>query len=192
VLAPDKTTVLPAVASGGVRTSPPGHRPAGRRPPESRRTEAILAMGLLAALAALAVVLLTQPAASGVGSPPAAHSTRSGSTGGSQAPSSPPASAPARPGGLTPAAKAAGALVSELQAGVTDGQVSQQAGQNLFQQLQQLLFNTPSSNAEQVEQQYAQLVEVFDQYRTQGQIGAGTAATLRQDISALGAALGTG
>ena len=149
-------------------------------------------MGLLAALAALAVVLLTQPAASGVGSPPAAHSTRSGSTGHSQAPRSPSASAPARPGGLTPTAKAAGALVSELQAGVTDGQVSQQAGQNLFQQLQQLLFNTPSSNAEQVEQQYAQLVEVFDQYRTQGQISAGTAAALRHDISALGAALGTG
>jgi serine/threonine-protein kinase len=191
-LAPDKTTVLPAVAAGGVRTSPPGHQPAGGRPPEGRRTEAILAMGLLAALAALAVVLLTQPAASVVGSPPAAHSTRPASPGASPAPSSPSASASVRPGGLTPAAKAAGALVSELQAGVTDGQVSQQAGQNLFQQLQQLLFNTPSSNAEQVEQQYAQLVEVFDQYRTQGQISAGPAAVLRQDISALGTALGAG
>jgi eukaryotic-like serine/threonine-protein kinase len=192
VLAPDKTTVLPAVAGGGVRTSLPGHKPAGRRPPEGRRTEAILAMGLLAALAALAVVLVTQPAASSVGSPPAAHQARSASPGASQASSSPSASASVRPGGLTPAAKAAGALVSELQAGVTDGQVSQQAGQNLFQQLQQLLFNAPSSNAEQVEQQYAQLVEVFDQYRTQGQISVGPAAALRQDISALGTALGAG
>jgi eukaryotic-like serine/threonine-protein kinase len=191
-LAPDKTTVLPAVTGGGVRTSPPGHKPAGRRPPEGRRTEAILAMGLLAALAALAVVLLTQPAASVAGSPPAAHSTRPASPGASQAPSSPSASASARPGRLTPAAKAAGALVSELQAGVTDGQVSQQAGQNLFNQLQQLLFNTPGSNAEQVEQQYAQLVEVFDQYRAQGQISAGPAAALRRDISALGTALGAG
>ena len=75
-----------------------------------------------------------------------------------------------RPGRLPPAAAAAGAFVSDLEAGVATGQVSEQAGHNLFNQLQQLLFRPPGQNAQQVQQQYDQLVQVYDHYQANGQI----------------------
>jgi hypothetical protein len=156
-------------------------------------------MGLIAALAALAVVLITAapgqvhatappvPTASGQPS----HSPSPSSTPSpSDTPTTTPADHPVH--GTPPVAKASGAFVTALQAGMADGQVSQQAGQNLFNQLQQLLFNTPRDNAQQLEAQYAQLVETYDQYRTQGQITGSAALELRQDMDALGTALGTG
>jgi len=117
---------------------------------------------LTAALAALAVVLLTSPAA---GARPAASSTR-------PAAARPAATlkahkpAPVRhkkPGqrtsALPPAAAAAAAFVGDLQAAVAAGQVTQQAGQDLFNHLQQLLFGPPDQNAQQIGQQYQQLVQ---------------------------------
>jgi hypothetical protein len=186
-------------------------------------------MGLVAALAALAVVLITQPAgkvicgSKSAGSaacrrgaagstpkvlatqPPSAAATPSATAPATVAPSATPgvttpaapapgASAPGASAPVAPpaAATAAGTLVSDLEAGVAAGEVSQQAGQNIFSQLQQLLFNTSSQNPAQVEQQYAQLVEVFDAYSTQNQVTGSAVATIHADITALGAALGAG
>ena len=73
------------------------------------------------------------------------------------------------------------------------GQVSEQAGQNLFNQLQQLLFRPPGQSAQQVQQvqqQYDQLVQVYDQYRANGQITGHAAAALSHALDALRAAVG--
>ena len=144
-------------------------------------------MGLIAAIAALVVVLATGRSGSAVaGAPPPRPSHQVQPS----APATPAARTSVAPvAGPPPAARAAGALVSELQAGVMDGQVTRGAGQNLFNQLQQILFQT-AGNAEQVEQQYSQLVESYDQLRSQGQISAGAAVALRRSIAALGTALG--
>jgi eukaryotic-like serine/threonine-protein kinase len=189
-LAPDQTALLDVTPASRVRRSPPG-RPFGWRP-----SETVLAMALIAALAALAIVLVTGSARSvAAGSvPPTPQPSSSSYTTHQTAPPTTTSGQPPlrRVGGLPPAAVAAGDVVTELQAGMTDGQVSQQAGQSLFNQLQQVLFNTPRSDAEQVEQQYAQLVEGFDQYRAAGQITGQAALALQQDIDALGLALGAG
>ncbi len=82
------------------------------------------------------------------------------------------------------------ALVGDLQAGVADGQVTQPAGQDLFSHLQPLLFGPPGQNAQQIQQQYQQLVQAYDQHQAQGQITGPAAARLRQALQALGTALG--
>ena len=92
---------------------------------------------------------------------------------------------------LPPAAAAAAALVGDLKAGVTAGQVTQQAGQNLFNQLQQVLFPPPGQSGQQLQQQYSQLVQAYTQDKSQGQITGQAVAVLSGAISALGAALGT-
>ncbi len=197
VLAADPTAVLPLTEP---RARPgPASKPAGRplrrsgplRLSDLRRSEAVLAMSLIAALAALVVVLVTAAPVRGVPRPVshhiAAHQDHPSTPASGPAPKTPVA----RFTGLPATATAAGALVSQLQAGLTDGQVSQQAGQSLFNQLQQVLFQT-SGNAEQREQQYAQLYESYDQYRSQGQISNPAAVALQRDLRALGTALGTG
>ncbi len=203
-LQPDQTAILDAqpatrpaaTPAAGLGTSPPARRL------ELRRSESVLAMGLIAALAALAIVLLTGLAVPRAPSArPSANADSHGITPAAKRASSPPAasssprsSSPVVPRrtGIPASARAAGTLVSELEAGVVNGDVSQQAGQNLFQQLQQLLFSTPGQNAEQVEQQYSQLVETFDQDQSAGQISGRAAIVLRQTIDALGNALGAG
>jgi hypothetical protein len=183
-LAPDQTTVFaaPPVNGSELRQAPYPYR--------WRPSEMVLAMGLLAALAALAVVLLT-PATIAAPLAPSRHPAAGG-----QARQSSPARSPAPPPagghGLSPLAAAAGAFVGDLETGHADGEVSEQAGQNLLNQLQQLLFNTPGQNATQVEQQYAQLIEQFDQLRSQGQINGPIASKLRHEIGVIGAALGAG
>ncbi|HEV2243328.1 MAG TPA: hypothetical protein VGR98_19950, partial [Streptosporangiaceae bacterium] len=57
--------------------------------------------------------------------------------------------------------------------------------------LQQVLFPPPGQNPQQRQQQYAQLVHVFDQHQSHGDITGTAAATLRHALEALGAALGT-
>ena len=150
-----------------------------RRPRRPRPVETVLAVTLAASLLALTVVLL-------IGGSTAAHPTAPGSP----ASVSPTASAP--PGAaLPPAAAAAATLVGDLKAGVTAGQVTQQAGQNLFNQLQQVLFPPPGQNAQQLQQQYSQLVQAYTQDKSQGQITGQAVTALSGAISALGAALGT-
>ena len=154
-LAPDATPVPPAAGVPGP--------PRRRRGP--RQSETVLAAALAAALAALATVLVTgsgstrpappaaRPAATvTVPAHPAATVTVPGR------PAATPRAAvsraqrpsPARrtPGttaaaALPPVAAAAATLVGDLQAGVADGQVTQQAGQDLFSHLQPLLFGPP-------------------------------------------------
>ncbi len=159
----------------------------------------MLAAALAGALVALAVVLLTGTAdhagaASGPTHPAAtqpAAGRKANQPPGRQSSPAGQTATPGQPGTLPPTATAAGAFVADLQALVADGQVSQQAGQNLFNQLQQLLFTQPGQGAQQVQQQYDQLVQQYDQYQSQGQISGPAAATLRHALNALGAALGT-
>ena len=91
---------------------------------------------------------------------------------------------------LPPIATAAAALVGDLQAGVADGQVTQQAGQDLFSHLQPLLFGPPGPNAQQTQDQFTQLVQAYQQHQSQGQITGKAATTVPNAIAALGAALG--
>jgi serine/threonine-protein kinase len=201
-LGTDITGVLPSPVGG----REPGEgwrgrwhqRPVGRRVPgdglrgrwRQRPAEAVLAVALAASLAALAAVLLTNSAGgaqtSGSAVLPAVTSQSH------TAPASDTPSAAARqPGGTLPtAAAAAAAFVGDLQAEVTDGQVTQQAGQDLFDHLQQLLFRPPGQDPEQIQQQYQQLVQAYDQRQSQGQITGQAAARLRPALQALGTSLG--
>ena len=156
-VSPDHTAVLDAAP--GSSNGAPRWRP--------RPAEAVLAAALLIALAALATVLLTRPA--GTSATPAASPGRSATTSPAQTPSA-TATASVTPtaSALPSTAAAAAAFVGDLEAGVASGQVSQQAGQNLFNQLQQLLFSPPGRGQQQVDQQYAQLVQVYDQDQAQG------------------------
>jgi hypothetical protein len=94
-----------------------------------------------------------------------------------------------------PAASLAGAVISALDAGVTNGSVAPQAGQQLTSQLQPLLVAptgaSPQSAQQQV-QQFDQLVQDFNQDVANGQItGASTIAVLATSIDRLATALGT-
>ena len=102
-----------------------------------------------------------------------------------------PTSAAAAPAAaLPPVAAAAAALVGDLQAGVADGQVTQQAGQDLFGHLQPLLFGPPGQDPQQIQGQYAQFVNSYAQHQSKGDITGQAAVTLPKAIAALGHALG--
>jgi len=186
------------VGSAPVGSAPSGTVPGGAEPGSSDRRlgwhprplEIALAAALAATLLALAVVLLINAvgrAGPGPSSPPAASTHQTPSAARTQPGT--PSAAPPRAGALPPAAKAAGTFVGDLEAGVADGQVTQQAGADLFNHLQQLLFQ-PGQNALQIQQQYQQLVQSYDQYQSQGQITGPAVGQLRQAIAALGAAVG--
>jgi len=187
-VAPGATAMLPV---------PPGAVPgAPRRWRRPRRGETVLAVALAAALAALAAVLAAGPG-SARPAPPAAHPAVTGPA--SHAPagragrSSPPRRTPAgtaTAAALPPVAAAAAALAGGLQAGVADGQVTRQAGQDLFSRLQPLLSGPPGQDTRQIQDQYAQLVKSYAQHQSEGDITGRAAATLPQAIAALGAALG--
>ena len=115
----------------------------------------------------------------------------------SASPSARPSASPspkrpaARPtNALPPVAAAAATLVGDLEAGVTDGQVATPAGQDLYNHLQQLLFGPPHQTRQQLQQQYAQLLQSYDQHRQQGQITGHAAIALRQALHAFAAAIG--
>jgi hypothetical protein len=76
----------------------------------------------------------------------------------------------------------------DLDAGVADGQVAPPAGQDLYNHLRQLLFGPPGQDPQQIQQQYAQLLQSYDQHQSQGQITGHAAIALRD----LGAAVGAG
>jgi serine/threonine-protein kinase len=180
---PDRTAVLT-----------PGALPPLRRPRwRPRSSEAVLAAALAAALIALAAVLLA-----GSGRPAAGPMAPQASAGASH-PAGQASSAPRRTprtpatgqaGALPPVAAAVAAFTGRLQAAVADGQVAPPAGQDLFSHLQPLLFGPPGQGPQQRDQQYAQLVQAFDQHQAQGQITGPAAAALRQALDALGTAIG--
>jgi serine/threonine-protein kinase len=182
----DATARLTPVAGEPAPASPGRWRP--------RVTEVVLAIGMFAALTALVVVLLAGGTARPAGAAAAASHPPVTSKAGK--PASTHHKKAAKPGSrrrasaLPPAAAAAAALVGDLQAAVADGQVTQQAGQDLFNHLQHLLFGPPGQNAQQIQQQYQQLIQSYDQHRTQGQIAGPAAGALRHDLQTLGAAVG--
>jgi len=89
---------------------------------------------------------------------------------------------------LPPVAAAAATFVGDLEAGVTDGQVDPSAGQDLYNHLQHLLFGPTGQTPQQIQQQYAQLLQSYDQHQSQAQITGHAAITLDD----LGAAAGAG
>src|SRR5215472_11861964 len=195
-LNPAATAVLPGLQDDGV---PPGRsRGRFRRP---TRAEMVLAGALAAVLAALAAVLLSGPAARpapgaapDVTPTPAAHHPSAANPASRQAHQArKPAKRPAAGGARTlpPVAAAAATFVGELEAGVTEGQVAPQAGQDLSNHLQQLLFAPPGHQPQRI-QQYAQLLQSFDQRRSQGQITGHAAIGLRHALHVLAAAVGGG
>ena len=188
-LAPDGTAPLPPPAGGPV----PGG-PERRRRWRPRPAEAVLAAALAASLAALAAVLLAGPASHPQASPPAAHPVATGQArtppSARHTPTATRAAARPQASTLPPAAAATAAFTGDLQAAVADGQVTPQAGQDLFSHLQQLLFGPPGQNVQQIQQQYQQLAQAYDQHQSQGQITGPAAARLRHALQALGAALG--
>jgi eukaryotic-like serine/threonine-protein kinase len=185
-LNPDSTALLTAPDDRGDVAGPGG--PGRRRPTPA---EILLALALVAVSVALAAVLLTgatghagPSAASGVTHRPSAtpsvgHKTHKSASLGA-----------GRLGALPPAAAAAATLVGELEAGVADGQVTPQAGQELYNHLQQLLFGSPRQDPQQIQHQYAQLLQTYDQRRSQGLITGRAAIAVRHALRALGTAVG--
>ena len=187
VVAPGGTAVLPV---------PPGRVP--RRPRRAwrpRRGETVLAVALAAALAALAAMLAAGPGSARPAVPaahPAVTRPASHALAGRLRQSSPPrrARGTATAAALSPVAAAAAALVGALQAGVADGQVTQQAGQDLFSHLQPLLFGPPGQDPRHIQDQYDQLVQSYAQHQSHGDITGQAAITVPKAIAALGSALG--
>jgi serine/threonine protein kinase len=179
---PGRTAVLPAQQADTV--SEP-HRQTRRRP---RRTELVLGAALAAAIAGLVTVLLTGARSaprtqSDTGPITASHTHAAGH---SHRPSPHRTHRPKLPR----VAAAAAAFVGDLQAGVTSGQVTPDAGQNLFNQLQRLLFQPPDQDPERAQQQYSQLVQVYDHYQADGKITGHAALALGHDLDALRTAVG--
>jgi eukaryotic-like serine/threonine-protein kinase len=180
---PGRTAVLPAhvAAQDQPRREPQGQL---RRP---RSTELILGVALLASMAGLLTVLLT----SNRSTPPATPITVSHSQGPRQSPSPGHSGANGQKRAkLPPVAAAAATFVGELQAGVGSGQVSTDAGRNLFNQLQQLLFQPSNQNPQDLQHQYDQLVQAYDHYQTDGQITGHAAVALSRALDVLRAATG--
>ncbi|HEY2076674.1 MAG TPA: protein kinase [Streptosporangiaceae bacterium] len=91
---------------------------------------------------------------------------------------------------LPPVAAAAATLVGDLAAGVTDKQVAPPAAQDLYNHLQHLLFGPPDQTPQQIQQQYAQLLQSYDQHRQHAEIAGHAAIALRRALRALAAAVG--
>src|SRR5215472_11882730 len=211
-LTPDATPVLTAPHEIVVQSGP-----SRRRFRRLTRAETVLAGALTAALAALVAVLLSgtsghaAPTAASSASPsvsshsvvipPAAHKAHKPAhlrpapiQRASLAPTQPASPAPTQPvrqaNPLPPVAAAAATFVGDLEAGVTDGQVAPPAGQDLYNHLQPILFGPPDQTPQQIQQQYAQLLQSYDQHRQQEQIAGHAAIALHRDLSTLAAALG--
>jgi serine/threonine-protein kinase len=181
-LTPGRTTAFAPVDANTVEQ-------AERRRRRPRLSEDVLGGALAATLALLVTVLLT---GTGNSANPAADTHRPVTTSHtSHSPRPSHSATPHRHGTkLPPVAAAAGAFVGDLQAGVQSGEVSTQAGQGLFNQLQQLLFQSPDQDPQRVQQQYSQLVQVYDQYVQRGDITGQSATTLSNALDVLRTAVG--
>jgi serine/threonine-protein kinase len=179
---PGRTAVFPAQEADTV--SEPQRRM--RRP---RRTELVLGAALAATIAGLVTVLLTgarsAPSDSSATRPITARHTHP-----AQKHQHSPSAHRTHRAKLPPVAAAAATFVGDLQTGVLSGQVSTDAGQNLFNQLQRLLFQPLDQDPERAQQQYGQLVQVYDHYQTDGKITGGAALALAHDLDVLRTAVG--
>jgi len=181
----DATAVLPP-ARGDV---PPGWR----RRRRMTRVEVVLAAALGAAVAVLTGVLVSGAAGHGApaASPPGHAATRPVTSAHRAAHSSRARHhAPGPASGLPPVAAAAAVFVGDLQVGVADGQVTSQAGDDLYNHLQHLLFGPPGQNPQRVQEQYTQLNQAYQHHRAHGDIAGHAAAALRHALAALGTAIG--
>jgi len=174
-LNPDATTVLLTGVDDDLR---PAQSRGRRRSPT--KTEMGLTAALAAVLAALAVVLLVS-GGTGHTAPPALPAATSPSD--SPQPSQGALALPAT-------AAAASTFVGQLEAGVANGEIAPQAAEDLYNHLQKLLFGSAGQDVQKVQQQYLQLVQVFDQHRSQGQVTGQAATALSDALGALGAAIG--
>jgi hypothetical protein len=183
-LTPGRTT-----AFAPVDARPTAEPTAGRRHRRPRLTELLLGTALAACVVVLVAVLLS----GSPGAPASRHHGKPVTTSHTHH-ATPRPSHPATPRpsvkGLPPVAKAAAAFVGDLQAGVVSGQVTTQAGQAMFNQLQQLLFQPPDRDPQQVQQQYDQLVQVYDQYTQRGDITGSAQTRLSHALDALRTAIG--
>ena len=194
-LTPGRTAVLPPAPDGTAPQAGPARAapsPAGRRARWPTLPELVLGAALIACLAGLLAAVLSHGGAAAPGRRPQDHPSVASHPSGSAPPSTLPASpgaGPSRLGGThgpyPPVATAAGRFVAVVQAGVASGQVSQQAGQNMFNQLAQLLFEPAGQNPQQVQQRYDQLVQQYDQYRSDSQITGQAAAQLGDALNLL-------
>jgi hypothetical protein len=184
-LNPDATDVLTPVG---------GHvSPGYRRRRRMTRAEVVLAVALGAAVATLAGVLVTGAARHGAPAarPPGHAVTRPGASAHRAAhPGRARHHTPGLLSGLPPVAAAAAVFVGDLQAGVADGQVTSQAGQDLYNHLQQLLLGPPVQSSQQIQQRYAQLTQAYQQHRAHGDITGHAATALGHALAALGTAIG--
>jgi hypothetical protein len=194
---PDATAVLTGPGDDAGLPGPGGR---GHRRPTG--AEILLAIALTAALVVLAAVLLT--GANSHAAPRTAPSVTPGAT--SHHPTPHPTApkahkihnpahkrpAPGHASALPPVAAAAATFVGDLEAGVANGQVAPQAGQDLYNHLQQLLFAPPGQDPQQIQQQYAQLLQSYDKHQSQGQITGHAAIVVRHALRDLGAAVGAG
>lgn len=190
-LTPGRTAVLPPQP----RTTAPRPLPDGRRPRRPTLPELVLGALLIACLAGLLTVMLS--GGSGKAGPVSQPPTKNPSVASHPSSSAPPASpkpSPSRLGAANatfpPVAEAAGRFVAVLQAGLASGQVTPQAGQNLFNQLQQLLFEPPGQSPQRVQQRYDQLVQQYDHFRSSNQITGQSAADLAYTLGLLRRAVG--
>jgi len=81
-------------------------------------------------------------------------------------------------------------MVGELEAGVADGQVTPQAGNDLYNHIQQVLFGSPRQDPQQIQHLYTQLLQAYEQRRSQGLITGRAATAVRHALRALGTAVG--
>jgi len=175
-LRPDATAVL---SVGADEKFGQGHYRGERR--SVTRAEIVLVAALAAALVALTAVIVS--GGNNQATPPR-HPAAADTT----APKSP---APSQNASALPATAAAAAtFVGQLEAGVADGQVAPQAARDLYSHLQQLLFGPPGQDTQQIQQQYGQLVQAYEQHRSQEQITGHAATVLSQALAALGTAVG--
>jgi len=185
-LNPGATAILDVPAAHAV---PPGHRSRGRRRPT--RAEIGLTVLLTAVVVALAAVMLSSGAnppmpAGSLANQANSHTSHASRAGRAAAKRPHPRKASALP----PTAAAVAEFVGQLEAGVADGQVSPQAGEDLYNHLQRLLFGRPDQSPQQIQQLYGNLLQIYQQRVSQGQVAGPAATALRNALAAFGAALG--
>ena len=168
----------------------PGHHSRGRRRPT--RAEIGLTALLTAAVIALAAVLLSSGAnppmpAGSLANQANSHTSHASRAGRAAAPKH---SHLRTASALPPGAAAVAAFVGQLEAGVADGQVSPQAGEDLYNHLQRLLFGPPDRSPQQIQQLYGNLLQIYQQRVSQGQVAGPAATALQNALAAFGAALG--
>jgi eukaryotic-like serine/threonine-protein kinase len=178
------TSVMPAVGAGPARAGPPVRR-AGRRWSFDRR---LIPLALVIVIA----IALGSWAASGGGSP--AHATNRPTAG--AAPAVTKVKRSTTPTSTTTTvptvADAAGALVRDVQTGITDGSIGPDIGGQLLRQLDQVLLVADDQNDDPsaVGNELGQIDALIADGASSSDISPTEASVLTADVAALSSALG--